>query len=956
MMRSPLSILLLFLTTASSIGSAQFENFYENWRWAHFTTKTGLPSNSIDDILEAEDGTMWVSSAKGIAWYDGFRWNDILIDKKYIDQRATKIIDGLNGNIIILLNENIYFGNKNGFVRVVSDSVSIEKVNSACMLDTNKILISTRKEATPFIIYNTNGGIEVINDIPAGTLHKTKSNKIWLGNRDGFFEYKNSSFRRIINHGFVRNIVENKNGYGVLSIDSPKDQIGIWEWNSNRTPVISASEKMLPVRSIDVSSSNTVIAVYETGDVRIRENGLWTKLKPIPSQMLGLICFRFNSKDDLWVGTENGLFYFRNSEKKWEWWKYGFSDPRNIVMEILKSSNGDIWIGNGNGLEIRSSTGKISTITSINNEQLGLVTGIAEDKWGNIWISSGSSFVGAFKWDGKSWKHYGYSEGLKSPRVHKIRNDKNGNLWFLGLAKSGDSHDSLRNDPGAFLFNGNSFQQISSNEGLLHNRVYSFVESRDGSVWFGTKIGLSRKSKNGWKHWKSKEFKNPVSLFALDIDKEDRVWFSTFTSTLGFIDVKDSIHWVWDWVADADYKQKVWDIKVDSIGTVWVSTTKGLYSYYNKVWSSYDIESEFGLKELRVVMPLKDKVYVGGHGIGVGILNREIINIPIKVVINEPVIEKEKVFINWTVDAYWREMPSDDIEIRYRLDDQKWSEWNKKREETFNTIEYGHHKIDLQIKDIYGNIREQEHTVEFIVPPPYYKDPVYYLPFCFLLIVIVYLILRNIRSIIVHKKNIRNQRTRIANDLHDEVGSNLASIALISQRIGRKEILPDEAREDLLTITQTSLQTSEFLKDIVWYTNPRYDTFLNLEARLREIANKMLKDLSVRIEIAVNAQENKEFSENRRNIILMYKEILHNIVKHSRASIVSIRCEHTADSFLLSVKDNGVGFSNDISYNGNGLLSLKRRSKESGAELKIISQKGEGTEIVIIFKTNLKTL
>jgi signal transduction histidine kinase len=188
------------------------------------------------------------------------------------------------------------------------------------------------------------------------------------------------------------------------------------------------------------------------------------------------------------------------------------------------------------------------------------------------------------------------------------------------------------------------------------------------------------------------------------------------------------------------------------------------------------------------------------------------------------------------------------------------------------------------------------------------------------------------------------------------VGSNLGSIALISERLGRNESLSQMIKDELTIITETSRQTSEFLRDIVWYINPRYDTFMNLEARLREISGRMLRDVDVEILMGTDNRPDEKFIESRRNIILMFKEILHNIIKHSKAMKIVIRCERNTNSFLLSVKDNGVGFDQKLVVNGNGLRSIKLRAEEVGAQLKIMSQLGEGTEVTMIFKTNVNTL
>lgn len=439
-------------------------------------------------------------------------------------------------------------------------------------------------------------------------------------------------------------------------------------------------------------------------------------------------------------------------------------------------------------------------------------------------------------------------------------------------------------------------------------------------------------------------------------DKKGNLWFSTFSSVLGYIDPFGEVHWVWDWVTDSDYKQKVWDIKVDNDGVVWVATTKGLFSFTEGVWSNYDIESEFGLKELRVVLPLKEKIYIGGHGIGVGVFQKNKSKVPIKIVLEKPIIESDRVFIKWSIDVFWKAMSSDDIEMRYKLDDNGWSEWSKRRDAVFTSLSAGDHRFEIQVKDLYGQIAEGVYVQDFTVPPPLYRNIWIVGPFVIMIITIVSLMIRNTLLAEHHKKLILEQRTRIANDLHDEVGSNLASVALISQRLWKDESLPQSIRDDLAVVRDTAIQTGDFLRDIVWYINPRYDTFMSLETRLREIAGRMLRELNVQIEMSNSGIVDELFVESRRNIILMFKEIIHNIVKHAQSSMVTIHCEHSKDIFRLMVKDNGVGFHQEEMMSGNGLLSLKRRARDAGAELKISSNIGEGTTITITFHANVTEL
>lgn len=931
---------------------AQFERLYESWRWAHFTTTSGLPSNIVDDIVETDNGTVWASTVFGIAWFDGFRWNKVMQFNGLPEKHPTQIFKGLKNTLLVVIDGNLFIGDTNTFETIKLKEPLNGNVSSVSILDSNSIVISTTNIQYPFVVYR-DGKFNYISLFAMGRLYGVRNRETFLANTDGLFNLTTGQGKNILDRCFVRTIAGNKKGDVVMSVDSPNNMIGIWEWKKDGVPRWSISDRLLPIRSLDISSAGNVIAVYETGTIRIRENQKWKSLIPIPQQMSGVIFVKYDAHDNLWVGTEQGLYYFKNSPSKWTWWRHEFNDARNIVMDIIKNKNGDIWIGNNEGIEIHRKNGSAAQITHINNHRIGLVTGINEDTQGNMWIAGGSSFTGSYMWNETKWKHYGFKEGLESPRVHKIKKDRNGKLWFLGLGANGSNDGGMRKDPGAFLYDGQHFVRYTVDSGLIHNRVYSFTETENGSMWFGTKIGLSRKSSKGWDNFDNTKIKNLRTIYAIDSDKHGNLWFSNFTAQLGYIDQKDSVHWIWNWVSGTDYRQIVWDIKVDHKGIVWVATTRGLFSFYNGSWSSYDYESDYKLKELRVVLPLDDKIYVGGHGIGVGILNRNDIGFPIKINFMDPVVELDKTLLRWNVDAFWGAMPSDNIEVRYRLDSDKWSEWGTLREIVYSKLTSGRHLFEMQAKDIYGNLKVEKATAIFIVPPPFYKNILFLMIVIPLIVTIILLGYKNIRDSIRHAHIVQNQRIRIANDLHDEVGSNLGSIALISQRVGRSKSATKRMQEELSIISDTAIQTAEYLRDIVWYINPRYDNIVNLQARLREIAARMLIDTEIHFHVNDAVGNDERLVDIRRNILFMFKEILHNIIKHSAATKVDIYFDRKADSFQLLVRDNGIGFEQSSEHYGNGIRSLNKRAEEIGALLEIKTQTGKGTAISIIFANNV---
>lgn len=945
--------LILLLFTAPL--SAQFEQLYENWRWAHFTTKDGLPSNHIEEVVETKNNTVWVITPEGAAWYDGFRWNSIYIDSLLADRHIRQMLP-FKGKLLVNAGGRLFFGDQMGFTRItMNPRLDSGFIRSICPIDNESFLCTIEYDQIALLVKVTGTKAEVLDSPSPGKLFATRSASWFLGHDQEFmhhlYQYENGNFTRIKAEtgqpNAIRTIVENEDGEGVLAMDAPKQSIGLWEYSHNKQFTYSESERNQPIRCLDISQKGEVIAAYESGEIHVRHEGKWGKIHPLPSQLQNVLTIKYRSNNDVWFGTEDGLYLFKRSVSIWSTNSTTFSDLRNVVMEVFRSSDGDIWIGTMDGVEIQSANGEKSFVKNIMGQSLGLVTGINQDKQGRIWISSGAGFHGAFCWDKKQWVYHKIHHS--DIGYHKIRKDKSGALWFLGLG-------IRANDPAGFILENNRWLRIDSLYKIPGNRLYDFDESVKGVKWIGSSMGLTRIKNNIVSNWGREELGRSPKVYSLAVDKSENVWFSTFSPLLGRISENDSLDWIWTNDEVYHYEQKIWDLVVDESDVLWIASTKGLYSYNDEVWTNYNMQTGVSLKELRTVLPTNEKVYIGGHGIGFRSMTRFQSIAPIRIIISRPIVESNDLYCSWHANAFWGGLASGQIETRYKIDSGEWSAWGSEREITLRGLRSGDHVLTVQGKDSFGKVRFYTSTAEFYVEPPVFLRTYIAIPFTVLFLLLVFSVVRYKQAQKAHALQIYNQRTRIANDLHDEVGSNLASIALISRRLWKDESLPAILREELEIIRESAAQTGDFLRDIVWYINPQYDSFMSLETRLREIAGRMLRDLAVQIDMSNTSGEGEPFVENRRNIILMFKEIVHNIVKHAQSSFVIIQCERSKEHFRLSVKDNGVGFHQEVTRSGSGLLSLKRRARDAGAELIISSKLGEGTTITITFMSNVPTL
>jgi hypothetical protein len=199
------------------------------------------------------------------------------------------------------------------------------------------------------------------------------------------------------------------------------------------------------------------------------------------------------------------------------------------------------------------------------------------------------------------------------------------------------------------------------------------------------------------------------------------------------------------------------------------------------------------------------------------------------------------------------------------------------------------------------------------------------------------------------KLKLLNIRTKLAADLHDEVGANLSSIAIYVALL-RQKIPKNIALVSILDkITENSEESVTLMRDTVWAINPNNDSVDQLISRCRSVGKELLSAKGIRFSIVVDEsfQRLSLHMELRRNIYLLYKEALHNIVKHSQATESLVRFQAKGNSWSVMIHDNGVGFDPALVYEGNGLRNFVLRGQEADLRVQVTSQEGQGTTILI---------
>ncbi len=266
--------------------------------------------------------------------------------------------------------------------------------------------------------------------------------------------------------------------------------------------------------------SNKVEAILQDhlGNILIgTDKGIWrfqdgkTLKLPIPDT-LRITCMLEDKDNKLWFGTmSDGVFRFdgkhlENYLNK-EHTTFNYGKQTQLILDILQDKKGNIWFSSWNGggvwmyngtefknfvpdaeyytsnqdkRDITESYGQLKSYThSPDHISDDMIFSVMEDDQGNIWF--GTRDHGACRYDGKSFKSFGKSEGLDARGTYKILQDKNGDMWFS------------TEESGVWRFDGTTFQNFDRKDGLVNNAVLSMIEDRKGDLWFGTKwFGLSR--------------------------------------------------------------------------------------------------------------------------------------------------------------------------------------------------------------------------------------------------------------------------------------------------------------------------------------------------------------------------------------------------------------------------------------------------------------------------------
>jgi len=287
------------------------------------------------------------------------------------------------------------------------------------------------------------------------------------------------------------------------------------------------------------------------------------------------------------------------------------------------------------------------------------------------------------------------------------------------------------------------------------------------------------------------------------------------------------------------------------------------------------------------------------------------------------------------------------LRFSYRLEpqDREWSGATPERTVIYPRLPAGNYIFAVRAIDPAGNTSATPASFRFEIAAPVWQRWWFLLLSAFALAASIYGVWRFRLN---HLLAVERVRMRIATDLHDDIGSALSQIGLLSEAARRPASAPTMP-DALARIATVSRETAASMSDIVWTINPQRDSLGDLSVRIRRFAGELFsaRDIDC-VVVTPEADENLKLGiDTRRQLLLVAKESMHNVIRHANSTQVSIELKHDNRWVVFRISDNGEGFDPQAGAEGHGIASMRSRAEGLGGRLTIESRKGHGTRLEV---------
>lgn len=731
---------------------------------------------------------------------------------------------------------------------------------------------------------------------------------VWIGTSgNGLFYYNNSTFERIeTSHSSILSLAEDREGnIWAGTSGGGLDRISL---SGVRLEALEDNQAPSQIQSICQDSHGVLWAADRNGNLISRMGDRW---KPAftNAPFAGTVTCVAADKTAVWIGTwDRKLFRLVNTN--YTVWETNVVHGR--IVGLLSASNEDLWMVGDNTLQCLHGR-QLQNVKL--PRQVQTIYAIAEDTAGHIWIGANGILV---RFSGNNHTNEILRLHMLDRPICCLYGTADGSLWIGsrggGLMRLKDGRVS----------------QIGVKQGLYDNYISQMIADGHGWIWFGANHGVFK-----------------IEQRELEQAMEDRN-FVLRPIVYGKNEGLASQEAVSSTIEPSILPRPI----LSNDGRVWILVHDGVV-----VGDPTILPENSPPPRVLLTGVIVDGQTIASYG-GIAETQRVTKLQELKAPLQLPPSHRHLEF-DFTA-IHFRD--PENIYFRYQLVgfDNGWIDAGTRRSVDYTRLTAGDYEFRVEACVGEGPWNEKPTTLAFIVDPFFWQTWWFRLgvPLVFassLIATVRYVSIRRIQArmqLLEQRATLDRERTRIARDLHDELGSSLNYISMSLGDVGRlEEIQPEKLQTHLEKISQFAVRTVRSLDEIVWAVNPRNDSLRSLAEYVTQLAGELFEDRNIRcrFHIEENLPEMQLTPETRHDLFLTVKEALGNALVHAHATEVQLGIKTAGTNVEISIQDNGTGFNREAIEGGsNGLRNMQQRMDAIGGRLVIRTKPGEGTTVLLI--------
>ena len=697
----------------------------------------------------------------------------------------------------------------------------------------------------------------------------------------------------------------------------------------------------------------------------------------------------------IWAGSHlgAGITKIQVNKTKFHHIKHDASKQNSlnddVVWSIYKDNSDILWIGTyKGGINIYNpSTKKFSFIKNTGNTNSissNHIRVIREDSFGNLWIGTYDGGLNIFDKRTKEIKIYkndpADTNSISANQVQDIIIESDSIYWigtFGGGLNKVIVHGNPINQKLKFI---NFKFDVNNPNSISDNRIYKLYKTKDGLFWIGTYGGglnsfnpLTGKFKRFPINSDKKDKYTVENLMAIIEDSDGTLWLGSYGGSLTSFDRKSEKFKRFP-AEDGLTSGVVYGILEDDDKNLWISSDNGIFklNIKTKEIKRYDIQDGLQSLEFSGGAYFKDKngeLYFGGiNGLNffnpneiksnsyippIVITSVKVFNEPYKGDRKEIILDYKKNFISFEFSSLDYSDPQDN-QYSYILEGLQ-NEWHitdaSARMANYTNLSPGTYIFKIKGSNSDGVWSDNFASIKIVIVGPFWKT----WWFITLLVILLSAFLYYLSTIrIKNLLAIEKLKSKLAADLHDNIGSGLTEISILSEVASRKNHNdPKNAGSELNKISDLSRQLVDNMSDIVWVVNPNRDSLHDLIIRLKDSYSELLNSMGISFK-AKHLEKLRDIKlpmDVKQNLYLIFKEAINNSIKHSYCKHIILDANLRNDVLEISLTDDGNGFDDNKTNSGNGLKNMLNRAVQIGGRIKMRSSVNNGTSIRFIGKT-----